>query len=105
MKATELKLDATSMKRNARQAVDLIKVLANENRLMIMCALCSGELAVNELNERIQLSQSALSQHLAILRHQGLVRTRRDGQTIYYSLNDTAALPVIQTLHDEYCKR
>lgn len=93
------------MNQSARKAVSLIKSLANENRLMIMCALCSGELAVNELNERIRLSQSALSQHLAILRRQGLVRTRRDAQTIYYSLKDSAALPVIQTLYDEYCKR
>ena len=55
------------------------------------------------LNERIKLSQSALSQHLAVLREQGLVRTRRSGQTIYYSLSDSSALKVIQLLHDEFC--
>lgn len=106
MSATQapiLKLDAAAMKKNAREAVSLIKGLANENRLMVMCALCSGELSVGELNAKIDLSQSALSQHLAVLRQQGLVQTRREGQTIYYSLRDSAALRVIQALHDEFC--
>lgn len=91
------------MKKNARKAVNLLKGLANENRLMLMCVLCEGEQSVGALNARIRLSQSALSQHLAVLREQGLVRTRRDGQTIYYSLTDSSALKVIQLLHDEFC--
>jgi DNA-binding transcriptional ArsR family regulator len=99
-----LRLDPTEMKKHARQAVGLIKGLANENRLMVMCVLCAGELSVGELNARIKLSQSALSQHLAILRQQGLVQTRREGQTIYYSLRNSAALRIIQTLHDEFCR-
>lgn len=102
-RAPTLELDAAAMKRNARKAVSLIKGLANENRLMVMCALCAGELSVGELNAKIALSQSALSQHLAILRQQGLVQTRREGQTIFYSLRDSAALRVIQALHDEFC--
>lgn len=103
MEQAYLKLDAAAMKKNAGQAVNLIKGLANENRLMIMCALCAGELSVGQLNQKIALSQSALSQHLAILRQQGLVATRREGQTIFYSLRDSAALKVIQALHDEFC--
>lgn len=97
-------LDAESMERNAADAVRLLKSIANESRLMVMCVLAEGELSVGALNERISLSQSALSQHLAILREQGLVKTRRESQTIYYSLADTAAISLIHTLHDIYCK-
>ena len=103
MNSTELQLNVVEMQKNAHQAVSLIKGLANESRLMVMCVLCEGERSVSDLNQRIGLSQSALSQHLAILRRQGLVQTRRQGQTIYYSLRNSAALKVIQTLHDEYC--
>lgn len=103
VKSAELQLDHRAMEKNARKAVDLLKGLANENRLMLMCVLCEGEQSVGALNERIDLSQSALSQHLAVLREQGLVRTRRKGQTIYYSLSDSPALKVIQLLHDEFC--
>ena len=84
------------MRRSAEQAVTLLKTLANESRLLIMCVLSEGEHSVGALNERIHLSQSALSQHLAVLREQGLVRTRRQSQTIYYSLADSAAIPLIQ---------
>lgn len=100
---TELRLDPREMQKNARKAVTLLKGLANETRLMLMCVLCEGEHSVGALNERIPLSQSALSQHLAVLRQQGLVRTRREGQTIYYSLSESSALKVIQVLHDEFC--
>mgnify|MGYP001812499283 CR=1 FL=1 len=99
-----LRLDYDSMKRNAGDAVNLLKGLANESRLMIMCVLSEGEISVGQLNERIQLSQSALSQHLAVLREQELVRTRRESQTIYYSLSDTAAMNIIELLHDVYCE-
>src|SRR5210317_2111309 len=97
-------MDFEAMQKNATDAVSLLKGLANESRLMIMCVLSEGEVSVGQLNERIDLSQSALSQHLAILREQGLVKTRRESQTIYYSLADTAALNLIHTLHDIYCR-
>lgn len=96
-------LDFQAMQRNAADAVRLLKSIANESRLMVLCVLAEGEFSVGALNERIDLSQSALSQHLAILREQGLVKTRRESQTIYYSLADTAALSLIHTLHDIYC--
>lgn len=99
--ATPLDLDA--MRRNASDAVSLLKGLANESRLMILCVLSEGELSVGQLNQRIKLSQSALSQHLAVLREQGLVQTRRESQTIYYRLSDTTALTIIELLHDVYC--
>lgn len=92
------------MLQNASDAVSLLKGLANESRLMIMCVLSEGEISVGELNKRIQLSQSALSQHLAVLRDQGLVQTRRESQTIYYRLQDTAAMSIIEMLHEVYCR-
>ena len=102
--ASKKRLDLDSMKRNASDAVSLLKGLANESRLMIMCVLSEGEVSVGQLNQRIKLSQSALSQHLAVLRDQGLVQTRRESQTIYYSLAETAAMNIISLLHEAYCE-
>jgi len=96
-------VDFEAMHRNAGEAVRLLKSLANESRLMIMCILAEGEISVGQLNNRIDLSQSALSQHLAILREKGLVETRRQSQTIYYSLADSPAIGLIQKLHDIFC--
>lgn len=93
------------MRRRAGEAVELMKVLSNENRLLILCTLAGKELSVTELNERIPLSQSALSQQLAVLRRKGLVQTRREAQTIYYSVAPSNAGPVIELLHDLYCSR
>ncbi len=92
------------MQQNATEAVTLLKGLANESRLMIMCVLTEGEFSVGQLNKRIKLSQSALSQHLAVLREQGLVNTRRESQTIYYRLADSPAMSVIGLLHEVYCE-
>jgi DNA-binding transcriptional ArsR family regulator len=104
-KSTEnTRLDFDAMMRNATDAANLLKGLANESRLMIMCVLSEGEVSVGQLNQRIKLSQSALSQHLAVLREQGLVQTRRESQTIYYRLADTAALTIIELLHEVYCE-
>ena len=97
-------MDFEAMQKNATDAVSLLKGLANESRLMIMCVLSEGEVSVGQLNQRIKLSQSALSQHLAVLREQGLVQTRRESQTIYYRLEESAALNVIELLHDVYCE-
>lgn len=91
------------LREHAGEATRLLKALANESRLMIMCNLSEGELTVGQLNQVIPLSQSALSQHLALLRRDGLVKTRREAQTIYYSLVEGPASEVIQTLHDIYC--
>lgn len=91
------------LKAHALEATRLLKALANENRLMILCSLVQGELSVGELNDRVSLSQSALSQHLAWLRREQLVQTRRDAQTIYYSLQGTKAQQVIEVLQSIYC--
>jgi ArsR family transcriptional regulator, virulence genes transcriptional regulator len=96
-------LDWKSMRRSAGDAASLLKSLANESRLIIMCVLAEGECSVGQLNDRVELSQSALSQHLAVLREQGLVQTRRQSQTIFYRLADTPALKIVHLLHDIYC--
>ena len=98
-------MNTDDMKNNAGQAVGLLKQLANENRLWILCQLLEGELSVGELNQRVELSQSALSQHLAKLRQDGLVSTRKDGLNVYYSLDNPAVAKVLETLHGIYCAR
>lgn len=91
------------MREHAPDAAGLMKALGNESRLMILCTLAEGERSVGELNAMIPLSQSALSQQLARLRGQGIVETRRESQTIYYSLSPGPADRVIHLLHDIYC--
>ncbi len=88
---------------HADSATKQLKALANVNRLMILCILCEGELSVTELNELVDISQSALSQHLAKLRDDKIVTTRRESQTIYYSIAEGVAKGIIQVLHDFYC--
>ena len=97
------KLSIDAMREHASSAAQLMKALAHESRLMVLCTLSEGELSVKELNEVVPLSQSALSQHLAVLRRDGLVETRRESQTIYYRLADGPAHQIIDVLHDIYC--
>ncbi len=98
-----MNFDMKNMAENAGQAAMLLKQMANESRLMVLCTLISSEHTVGELNELIPLSQSSLSQHLASLRKAGLVETRREAQTIYYRLKGENAKRVIELLHDIYC--
>ena len=91
------------LREHAADAAGLMRALGSESRLMILCSLAGGERSVGELNEHIALSQSALSQQLARLRREGLVTTRREAQTIYYSLCEGPAERVIQLLRDIYC--
>ena len=93
----------TDMQAHAQEAAALLKALANENRLMILCTLMSGEMSVGELNARVPLSQSALSQHLASLREAGLVSTRKEAQTVFYRLQGDDATKVIAVLQSIYC--
>ena len=91
------------MQAHAQEAAALLKALANENRLMILCTLMGGEMSVGDLNERVPLSQSALSQHLASLREAGLVSTRKAAQTVFYRLQGNEASQVIAVLQSIYC--
>ena len=93
------------MEENAPQAVTLLKAMANERRLFILCLLLEGELSVGQIAEKLELSQSALSQHLGWLRKDELVSTRKESQTVFYSLNSTEVKSVIQLLHDLYCPK
>lgn len=86
----------------ASEAAQLLKLLANEQRLTVLCRLSAGEMSVSELGRHVDLTQSALSQHLAKMRAEGLVATRRDGQTIYYRLADPVAERLIGVLCDVY---
>ena len=95
--------DVDQMRQHAPQAAGLMNALGNESRLMVLCALTQGPRSVGELNDVVPLSQSALSQQLGKLRDRGLVTTRRESQTIYYSLADEPARRIIETLHDIYC--
>ena len=88
---------------SAGQAANLLRALSNEKRLMILCQLGDRELAVSQLLPVVGLSQSALSQHLAKLRDEGLVQTRRDGTAIFYRIADPAALKVIGVLAEIFC--
>ncbi len=98
-----LDIDAEAMRKHSEAAERLLKALANSSRLMVLCSLADGELNVRDINQRVPLSQSALSQHLAVLRRDGLVKTRRSAQEIYYRLADGPAGRVIETLHDIFC--
>jgi DNA-binding transcriptional ArsR family regulator len=97
-------LPIEQLETNATDAAALLKSLSNESRLLILCNLVSGEKCVGELNERIPLSQSALSQHLARLRKDKLVSIRKEAQTVYYQIASREAESVIEVLYNAYCK-
>ena len=97
-------LELERMEQAAGRAVDLLRALANEHRLLILCQLAGGERGVGELVAAVALSQSAVSQHLARLRRDGLVTTRRDGQAIFYALASAEVRRIIETLYDLYCR-
>ncbi len=92
-----------NLRKHAAEAANLMKALASENRLLILCTLAEGEMPVSELNDRIDLSQSGLSQQLAILRRDGLIIARRQSQAIFYSLAPSNAIRVIEVLKEIYC--
>jgi DNA-binding transcriptional ArsR family regulator len=92
------------MAQHAERAAGFLKLMANPHRLMILCHLLESELSVSELNAHLPLSQSALSQHLAVLRNAGLVSTRRDQQTIFYSLASEEVRAVMATLYEQFCR-
>lgn len=96
-------LDVADFEASAGEAARLLRALGNEKRLMILCQLSDGERSVGELLPTVGLSQSALSQHLAVLREEGLVATRREARTIWYRIADPAALKVVATLAEIFC--
>ena len=96
-------IDFQQFEASAGKAAALLRTLSNERRLMILCQLGERELQVGALQPLVGLSQSALSQHLAVLREERLVATRREGQAVFYRIADPAALRVIATLAEIFC--
>jgi DNA-binding transcriptional ArsR family regulator len=98
-----IKMELERMEANADKASQLLTAMANPKRLLILCNLLESELNVGQLSERVELGQSPLSQHLSKLRAWGLVKTRRDGQQVNYSLASDEVREVLTTLYRIYC--
>ena len=96
-------IDARRMAMAAQQASDLMKTLGHKDRLMVLCHLTNGEKSVGELAQLLDIPQSPLSQHLARMRKEKLVKTRREAQTIFYHLADPNATRLLALLRDIYC--
>ena len=99
-----MNIDFERLRPRAAEAAGLMRALSNPHRLMVLCELHGGERSVGALERAVGLKQSPLSQHLAKLRRDGLVQTRRESQTIYYSLADPRVSKVIGVLHEVFCK-
>lgn len=99
----EGEFDLKQMTEAADRASALMKTLGHKGRLMVLCQLASGEKSVGELAEILDIQQSPLSQHLSRMRKEGLVKTRRQAQTIYYSLRADEAGKIIECLYGLYC--
>ena len=97
-------MNIQDLRSHATEVANLMKLLANSHRLMILCELHKGECSVGVLQQAVDIGQSALSQHLAKLRHDGLVTVRREAQTIHYSLSDPNVREVMALLYRLYCE-
>ena len=98
-----MKINGDLMEQAADRASDLLKALSNRHRLLIICQLIDGEHSVGELAEFLDLRDSTVSQHLALLRKDGLVSARREAQTIFYSIASEPAREILKTLYQVYC--
>ncbi|WP_299047224.1 metalloregulator ArsR/SmtB family transcription factor [uncultured Tateyamaria sp.] len=96
--------DMEKMMRNAQEASNFLKAISHEGRLMILCHLTSGEKSVTELEDLLSARQAAVSQQLSRLRLEGLVKPRRDGKTIYYSLTDDRPRQIMEVVYDLFCR-
>ena len=98
-------IDPDLLRIAAAQAVNAVKVLANEDRLLLLCQLSQGEMCVGDLEEALDIHQPTLSQQLGVLRAEGVVNTRRDGKRIYYSVADPNVMQVLEVLYRLYCPK
>lgn len=105
MKRPRPTIDLGTMQAGAANACALLKVLANPDRLLLMCQLSQGEMSVGELEEQLGIRQPTLSQQLGVLRENELVATRRDGKNIFYSVASPEALAVIAVLYEQFCPK
>jgi DNA-binding transcriptional ArsR family regulator len=98
-------IEPERLRQAAGQAVSALKVLANEDRLLLLCQLSQGEMSVSELEETLDIRQPTLSQQLAVLRSESVVKTRREGKRIFYSVADPKVLQVLGALYKLYCPK
>lgn len=105
MKPASFRIDPEVLRGAAAQAVGALKVLANEDRLLLLCQLSQGELCVGDLEEQLGIQQPTLSQQLGVLRTEGAVNTRRQGKNIFYSVADPAMLEILAALYRLYCPK
>lgn len=98
-------LSAKAMHRHADEAIALLKAVASHNRLLLLCQLVEGERSVGELAQALELSQSVVSQHLSLLRREGVVSGRRDAQSIHYRISDQRTRQLMATLFELFCAR
>ena len=98
-----VRIDIDALEAQASRASSVLGALSNEKRLVILCQLVDCERSVNDLTELLAAPQSTISQHLGVLRREGLVKTRRDAQTLYYSLAGDEARSILETLQALYC--
>ncbi|MGD8681924.1 MAG: metalloregulator ArsR/SmtB family transcription factor [Lysobacterales bacterium] len=99
----DVNIDPRRMAKAAQKASDLMKTLGHKDRLMVLCHLTSGEKSVGELAGLLSIPQSPLSQHLARMRKENLVTTRREAQTIYYSIASPEAASIVAVMHELFC--
>ena len=105
MRTTRTLMDLDLLRGAAGEAVAALKVLANEDRLLLLCQLSQGEMCVGDLEEQLGIRQPTLSQQLGVLRTEGVVATRRDGKNIFYSVADPALLDILALLYRLYCPK
>jgi DNA-binding transcriptional ArsR family regulator len=105
MKSSRTVIDPEVLRSAAAQAVAALKLLANEQRLLLLCQLSQGEMCVSELEECLGIHQPTLSQQLGVLRSEAVVNTRREGKNIFYSVADPALLEILAVLYRLYCPR
>ncbi|SDH19655.1 ArsR/SmtB family transcription factor [Propionivibrio dicarboxylicus] len=102
---THQELSIERMNAAAGEATAILRALANESRLLLLCQLSNGELCVSDLEERLDIHQPTLSQQLGVLRTEGLVTTRREGKKIYYSIRDARVLTLLRTMYEVFCPK
>ncbi|MDM0058620.1 ArsR/SmtB family transcription factor [Variovorax fucosicus] len=98
-------IDPQVLRSGAGRAVGALKLLANEERMLLLCQLSQGEMCVSELEAQLGIHQPTLSQQLGVLRNEGVVETRRQGKNIYYSVSDPALLEILAVLYRLYCPK
>jgi DNA-binding transcriptional ArsR family regulator len=99
------KIDPARLRAAAAEAVSALKVLANQERLLLLCQLSQGEMCVGDLEEELDIHQPTLSQQLGVLRNQGVVATRKEGKNVFYSVADPALLEVLALVYKLYCPK